>query len=414
MPHNTLATADQISVRAVTHFVVLSKTASEWESTLVAAANFCASTEKRLQAAGYTVQTLRIVTNPFGEYLDTSSAEAAVAGVKQIESILESDAMPSGTRIRFALGEARSTAELELVPALIQAASDLANCCVNVKVDEATGLPDAAMVAAAARCCTTLATTTEGGEGNFNFTANFNMGPGCPYFPAAYNTTARGATFGIGLEYPGLLVSALQALPADATMSQRFEAMRAAVAPHMEAVDAVCRQAAAEKGAPRYAGIDTSAAPSKDAPSLCRVCELLGLPHFGAAGTLAVAQLLTRLFKSFGTAQGGKVELLGFSGFMLACLEDAGLAEAAAEGQFSITGLNAYSAVCGIGLDTVPIPGDTPASKIEALMSDTGTMAFRLSKPLTVRLFPCLGLKAGEMTTFTSPDLCNCAVFAVP
>tara|TARA_B110001452_G_C15184570_1_gene411430 strand:- start:1095 stop:1229 length:135 start_codon:yes stop_codon:yes gene_type:complete len=44
----------------------------------------------------------------------------------------------------------------------------------------------------------------------------------------------------------------------------------------------------------------------------------------------------------------------------------------------------------------VPIPGDTPASKIEALMSDTGTMAFRLNKPLTVRLFPCPGLKAGE------------------
>ena len=55
----------------------------------------------------------------------------------------------------------------------------------------------------------------------------------------------------------------------------------------MEEVDAVCRQVAGEEGAPSYIGIDTSAAPSKDAPSLCRVCELLGLPHFGAAGTLA-------------------------------------------------------------------------------------------------------------------------------
>ena len=76
------------------------------------------------------------------------------------------------------------------------------------------------------------------------------------------------------------------------------------------------------------------------------------IKKFGAAGTLAVAQLLTRLFKSFGTAQGGKVDLIDFSGFMLACLEDAGLADAAAKGHFSITGLNAYSAVCGIGLDT--------------------------------------------------------------
>lgn len=42
-----------------------------------------------------------------------------------------------------------------------------------------------------------------------------------------------------------------------------------------------------------------------------------------------------------------------------------------------------------------------------------GTLAFRLNKPLTVRLFPCPGLKAGDMTQFTSPDLCNCTVFAV-
>lgn len=94
---------------------------------------------------------------------------------------------------------------------------------------------------------------------------------------------------------------------------------------HMAALDALCKQHAKASGVP-YLGVDTSAAPSKDAQSLCRVCELLGLDHFGAAGTLALAQLLTRLFKSFGTAQGGTLHLLGFSGFMLACLEDQGLA----------------------------------------------------------------------------------------
>jgi uncharacterized protein len=48
------------------------------------------------------------------------------------------------------------------------------------------------------------------------------------------------------------------------------------------------------------------------------------------------------------------------------------------------------------------------------LMRDTGTMAFRLNKPLTVRLFPVPGLRAGEITSFESDDLCNCAVLAVP
>ena len=80
------------------------------------------------------------------------------------------------------------------------------------------------------------------------------------------------------------------------------------------------------------------------------------------------AALLTRFFKSFG--DGGDdcpaVPLVGFSGLMLACLEDTGLAAAAAARQYSLNDLMTYSAVCGIGLDTVPIPGHTPVDKIAA------------------------------------------------
>ena len=49
----------------------------------------------------------------------------------------------------------------------------------------------------------------------------------------------------------------------------------------------------------------------------------------------------------------------------------------------------------------------------EYMMRDTAAMAFRLNKPLTVRLFPVPGLKAGDSTRFKSDDLCNCAVLAV-
>ena len=99
---------------------------------------------------------------------------------------------------------------------------------------------------------------------------------------------------------------------------------------------------------------------------------------------------------------------------MLALTEDLGLAQGSIAEHFDIRALLSYSAVCGIGLDTVPIPGNTSADKIAALMRDTGTLAFRLNKPLTVRVFPVPGLTAGDMTQFSSDDLCNCAVLAVP
>ena len=108
------------------------------------------------------------------------------------------------------------------------------------------------------------------------------------------------------------------------------------------------------------------------------------------------------------------MDLVGFSGLMLALTEDVGLAQGTIDNNFDIRSLLTYSAVCGIGLDTVPIPGDTSIDKISALMRDTGTMAFRLNKPLTVRVFPVPNLKAGDMTAFQSDDLCNCAVLAVP
>jgi len=167
------------------------------------------------------------------------------------------------------------------------------------------------------------------------------------------------------------------------------------------------KELAAELGV-RFAGLDSSAAPSKEVTSICTLFEDLGVPHFGAAGTVEAAAFLTRVFKSI-----RGVQLLGFSGLMLTCLEDEGMAASAARGEYDIRALLQYSCVCGIGLDCVPIPGDTPRGKIAGLLRDTATLAFRYNKPLTVRLFPCMGLAAGDLTAFESDDLCNCTVFAV-
>ena len=76
--------------------------------------------------------------------------------------------------------------------------------------------------------------------------------------------------------------------------------------------------------------------------------------------------------------------------------------------------LLSYSAVCGLGLDTVPIPGNVPKAKLQALLLDVAALAFRLNKPLTARLFPVPGKAAGEMTSFDNPHLVNTRVFEVP
>ena len=99
---------------------------------------------------------------------------------------------------------------------------------------------------------------------------------------------------------------------------------------------------------------------------------------------------------------------------MLAVTEDFGLADGTQKHYFDIRALLTYSAVCGIGLDTVPVAGNVKVESIAAIMRDTGTMAFRLNKPLTVRLFPIPNKVAGEISEFESDDLCNCRLLHIP
>ena len=406
-----LQSTELCRVRAITAFTVLPRDTAQWHGILAEAKAQCDTLAAACQAQGYTVQSVRIVSNPFGEYLDTGSLHAAAQGLAGIRRILN-ELNQNGLRIRFAVGEARTDAEIALLPGLIAEYGDLCNACVNVSIDE-NGFLDNELIRKSVAVVQEIARITPRGEGNFNFTVNFNCASYIPYFPAGYHRGERGNAIVFGLETPDLLAAALRGLekqpaPHAAQMQAAFTAMKNALQYHIDRVQSIIAATPLAEGW-TYIGMDTSAAPSKNCTSMAELYRLLGVPYFGASGTVEVSALLTRVFK----AQ-ENVQLQGFSGLMLAVTEDEGLAAATRAAQFDIRALLTYSSVCGIGLDTVPIPGDTDAEKIAAIMRDTGTMAFRLNKPLTVRLFPVPGLGAGDITPFESDDLCNCAVLAVP
>ncbi len=399
-------------VRTITTFLVMSEQKKDWKKSISKAANFCTELSQQFMQQGYDVQSIRIVTNPFGEYLNTSSLNEAKADLETITQILNKLELP-GLRIRFAIGEATTKHEISLLPDLIKHYGDLCNACVNVSCDEFSVL-DNELITESAKAVIRISKITDRGEGNFNFTVNFNCDPLIPYFPASYHRKGLGNRFVIGLETPDLLVKVLDEYNNSATDENHndrfkgyYEVMTSGLQYHIDDINNIVKDFNNENFI--FSGIDSSAAPSKNCSSMVDVYKRMGIEYFGASGTVEASSLLTRVFKSI-----QNVELVGFSGLMLALTEDTGLAEGTINNEFDIRSLLTYSAVCGIGLDTVPIPGDTSIQKISALMRDTGTMAFRLNKPLTVRLFPVPGLKAGDMTAFESDDLCNCAVLSVP
>ena len=415
---------DLCKVRTITTFINLTSDKSLWQNHLQSAKTQCDKLTHALQNIGYQVQSIRIVTNPFGEYLNTQDLASAKADLEQLMQTLQriqgSDSNSnndnhnsqnnSAMRLRFAIGEAKTEQEVALLPELIRDYGDLCNACVNVTADE-LGILDNELIATCVQAVEKISQITARGEGNFNFTVNFNCDSYIPYFPASYHRGEIDQGFVIGLETPDLLLASLEQLSQSndyqQNMNQAYKAMSHALQYHVDTIQD-CVHSANSDSDWTYLGMDTSAAPSKDCTSMVDIYKALGVPYFGASGTVEISALLTRVFKSL-----KNVQAVGFSGLMLAVTEDSGLAQATIDNEFDIRSLLTYSSVCGIGLDTVPIAGDTPSDKLAALMRDTGTMAYRLNKPLTVRVFPVPNLGAGEMTQFESSDLCNCAVLAV-
>jgi hypothetical protein len=157
-----------------------------------------------------------------------------------------------------------------------------------------------------------------------------------------------------------------------------------------------------------FGGIDFSLAPfPEESRSIGAAFERMGVPKTGLHGSLAAAAILTE------AVERARFTHAGFSGLMLPVLEDAVLAQRAAEGVLTVKDLLLYSAVCGTGLDTVPLPGKTSAGQIASVLMDLSALALRLDKPLTARLMPVPGKKAGDPTDFHFDYFANSRVMAL-
>lgn len=98
---------------------------------------------------------------------------------------------------------------------------------------------------------------------------------------------------------------------------------------------------------------------------------------------------------------------------MLPVIEDKVLAKRAAEGRYGVQELLLYSSVCRTGLDVVPLPGDSSPEALELLIGDVAALSAKYKKPLSARLFPIPGKKAGDAVTFDNEFLTDSVVMAI-
>ena len=91
---------------------------------------------------------------------------------------------------------------------------------------------------------------------------------------------------------------------------------------------------------------------------------------------------------------------------MVPVMEDKLLAQRWAEGGYHTDDLLAYSAVCGTGLDTLPLPGDVSVEQLRRILGDVAALAWKWRSRCR-RVQPVWGKKAGDTTEFKSQYLFN-------
>ncbi len=390
------APSQRPKVRAVTGFVKIDR--AHYREQIAETLKVLRQAKADFEKGGYEVESLRITTQPFPEYIRGLSREEALAFFRAYDALAarESFAPNLGPAM---LHDSEDPAAVELLGEILSTTKNLGS---SVIVGDAEGIHWKS-VRASARMLKYVEEHSPRSQGNFNFAVTAMLEPYAPFYPGSYHT-GEGKRFAVGLEGANVVEEIFAAHQGDPPAAS--EALARALGEHARAIEAIARRVEKETHW-AYMGIDPTPAPFRNV-SIGKAIEALTGAPFGSSGTMTAAAAITAALRSL------PVQRVGYVGLMLPALEDDLLAQRWNEGKYSIDSLLAYSAVCGTGLDTVPLPGDVSTEQLERIIGDMATLAIKWHKPLSARLLPVQGKQAGDRTEFDDPFLANAVIHPLP
>ena len=374
-----------MNIRALTAFVELSSPLDE--GVIAHAGELLNRARAALEGAGFTIQTMRLATQSLSEIVQESEITSLPVFAREVEAAIKRHGIGFVSLGRLGLTDPADYAAA--IPSILEATEVV---CASVEIADSHAGIDFARIRAAAQVVAQVGRLTSDGFTNQRFAALANVRLGGPFFPAAFHSGGA-MRFAIATESADIAVGAI------ASASSLAEARRnliTEIEAHAQRMEAAVKSEA-DNVANAFAGIDFSFAPYPDeARSIGMALEKMGLPAVGAPGTLFAAAWLTEALER------ARFTHTGFCGLMMPVMEDVVLARRAAESILHVTDLLTYSAVCGTGLDMIPLPGDITESELAGILLDVAGLALRLDKQLTARLLPLPGKQAGDLTDFDS------------
>jgi uncharacterized protein (UPF0210 family) len=360
-----------MKIRSITKFIPLS-----WpfdEGSIASAARFLTDARLRLAESGFEVQTVRLATPPFLDVIGDPDVKVLLDFAHTLERLANKYNIDY-----VSIGPVVATTPLSLLMSihnLPQVISETEKIFSGVLFADASSGLNLAAAQAFAETVSQVAHSTRNGFGNLRLAALANVPPGVPFFPAAYHDGSS-SFFAIAVEAADLALNAVSNAPSLQLAHKRLvKAIESTATQILAVVDKLV-----DDHQIGFRGIDFSLAPyPAQARSIGAAIESLGVDNFGGSGTLFVAAFLT------------------------GCIRAANIPHH----------LLLYSAVCGTGLDTIPIPGNTSPDEIGAIFLDLGALAIALNKPLTARLMPIPGKAVGQKISFDFEYFANSCVLPV-
>jgi uncharacterized protein len=383
-------------VRTITGFVRLDR--ATYQKQIAEALVVLRRVKAEFESSGYAVETVRLTTQPVAELVAGMSEEQALAFLGQLDELsVKENFLPN-----VGPGMLRDTDDPAVMHLLERALSTLPNIEASTIIADESGIHWRTIRRTAA-LVKYVSEHSPRSQGTFNFTTTAMLKPFAPFFPGSYHTGA-GRQFAIGFEGANVVrdIFAKDKGNADAAIAD----LTAALTKHASVAAAVGKQVAAETGW-AYLGVDPTPAPLGDV-SIGAAIEAFTGAKFGSSGTLTAARIITAAVKAVPEKQ------VGYSGLMVPVMEDRILAQRWAESTYNVDSLLAYSAVCGTGLDTIPLPGNVSSEQIERIFGDVASLATKWNKPLSARLQPIANKKPGDQTGFQDPFLFNTTLHRLP
>jgi uncharacterized protein len=260
--------------------------------------------------------------------------------------------------------------------------------------------PEAALIAS--QTVIKISKLSFNGFDNFRVGISLNPADFTPFFPFSF--ASEDLCFSVALE----ITEKMEHLLEDFNSSE-FSGFQEILAPDLckfvSFVDRLCTQVENDYSM-KYKGIDMSLAPFPDEKvSVIKVLKCLGLDTIGSSGTFLLTSQLTDLIRSI--IRTTCIKTAGFNGVMYSLLEDHLMCKANNRKLFTIDSLIGYSALCGCGLDMVPVPGNILDEELASIVLDVAAIALKLNKPLGVRVLPIPNGDANEFTQFDMDFVTN-------